>query len=116
MAIAHKDLCKEWHQLEKKRKRNYEGSENTPHINYDTEKRIPRAEAPYIPFTKRNKYSSQPALWWRGLMALFTQCVSFALVDGGRVSSVYEFNCSALRSPPRTAPPNQSHSAVHASR
>eukprot|EP00983_Pelagomonas_calceolata_P127711 1161437-Pelagomonas_calceolata.AAC.5 len=29
------------------------------------------------------------ALWWRGLTALLSQCVSFSLIDVGRVSSAY---------------------------
>eukprot|EP00967_Tisochrysis_lutea_P105795 scaffold161545_cov15-Tisochrysis_lutea.AAC.1 len=29
------------------------------------------------------------AFWWRGLTALLSQCVSFSLIDVGRVSSAY---------------------------
>eukprot|EP00983_Pelagomonas_calceolata_P045099 1139554-Pelagomonas_calceolata.AAC.1 len=37
----------------------------------------------------------EPASWWRGLMALLSQCVSFSLNDVGRISSAYAAKCSA---------------------
>eukprot|EP00983_Pelagomonas_calceolata_P106488 1159235-Pelagomonas_calceolata.AAC.24 len=38
-------------------------------------------------------------LWWRGLMALLSQCVSFSSIDVGRDTSAYvDFICMAQMS------------------
>eukprot|EP00983_Pelagomonas_calceolata_P071559 1151300-Pelagomonas_calceolata.AAC.1 len=47
-----------------------------------------------------NKNTSRSqSLWWRGLTALLSQCVSFSLIDVGRGSSAYAVLLATFQNP-----------------
>eukprot|EP00983_Pelagomonas_calceolata_P073622 1152198-Pelagomonas_calceolata.AAC.1 len=41
---------------------------------------------PQIAPSGKQRYFSQPALWWRGVTSPLSQCASFSFTDAGRVS------------------------------